>query len=43
MRLTGPGVPRPDRSNAAAKLAARLSAEDFGRDAGLDASGALRP
>jgi len=43
MRLTGPGVPRPDRSAAAAKLAARLSRADFGAAAGLDASGALRP
>jgi len=43
MRLTGPGVPRPDRSGAAAKLAARLSRADFGPAAGIDASGALRP
>jgi hypothetical protein len=43
MRLTGPGVPRPDPSGAAAKLAARLSRADFGPAAGVDASGALRP
>jgi capsule synthesis protein PGA_cap len=43
MRLTGPGIPVPDRSGASAKLAARLSRDDFGADAGVEASGALVP
>ena len=39
LRLTGPGVPRPDPRGASAALAARLSRQDFGRDAGLSARG----
>jgi poly-gamma-glutamate capsule biosynthesis protein CapA/YwtB (metallophosphatase superfamily) len=42
MKLTGPGVPRRDRRNAAAHLAARLSRQDFGPNAGLARTGELR-
>jgi Bacterial capsule synthesis protein PGA_cap len=43
LRLTGPGIPRPDPSHASAHLAATLSRDDFGDSAGLGASGELRP
>ncbi|HEX3316395.1 MAG TPA: CapA family protein [Solirubrobacteraceae bacterium] len=43
MRLTGPGIPVPDRSGASAKLAAKLSRGDFGANAGVRPSGALVP
>jgi capsule synthesis protein PGA_cap len=41
MKLTGPGIPKRDPSNASAHLAAKLSKEDFGRNAGLSPGGAL--
>jgi hypothetical protein len=43
MKLTGPGIPRRDASHAAARLAATLSREDFGADAGVGSDGQLRP
>ena len=43
MKLTGPGIPRPDASNASAHLAASLSKEDFGKNAGLSSDGELKP
>ena len=43
MKLTGPGIPIPDSSNAAAHLAAKLSKEDFGGNAGLSPAGELVP
>jgi hypothetical protein len=43
MKLTGPGVPTRDPSNASAHLAAKLSKEDFGAQAGLASSGELVP
>ena len=41
VKLTGPGIPKRDPSNASAHLAAKLSKEDFGRNAGLSPGGAL--
>jgi hypothetical protein len=35
IRLTGPGIPRLDRTRASRKLAAQLSKQDFGRAAGM--------
>ena len=43
MKLTGPGIPRPDPSHASAHLAAELSRQDFGRNAGMSSDGALKP
>jgi hypothetical protein len=43
MKLTGPGIPVRDHSNAAAHLAATLSKNDFGPNAGLGKTGKLRP
>jgi hypothetical protein len=43
MKLTGPGIPTRDPSNASAHLAAKLSKEDFGARAGLASSGELVP
>lgn len=43
MRLTGPGIPRRDRSDASAHLAAALSRADFGARAGVRPSGTLAP
>jgi hypothetical protein len=43
MKLTGPGIPTRDPSNASAHLAAKLSKEDFGAQAALASSGELQP
>jgi poly-gamma-glutamate capsule biosynthesis protein CapA/YwtB (metallophosphatase superfamily) len=43
MRLKNPGIPTPDNTNTSAKLAAKLSKEDFGPNAGMKPSGALIP
>jgi len=43
MKLQGAGIPTRDPSNASAHLAAALSRADFGAEAGVDASGELRP
>jgi len=41
LRLTGPGVPQPDRTGASLQLAAQLSREDFGSGAGLRPDGRI--